>query len=147
MESKSSTNVPRIPCDRTVFALCGWETILVDLFQDVLTLNYSQERLSRYSVEWQPDDHHFARIGNPRLYQHRYRPAQLDLWQAGDVEWFVIIRTDPPRRKHRSRRGHIFILQPLSSPMGHKGNRALLLRQTNRCEEVGFSRRDCGLTE
>ena len=47
------------------------ETILVDIFQDVLTLDYHQERLSRYSVEWQPDDRHLARVGNPRLYRHR----------------------------------------------------------------------------
>ena len=53
------------------------ETIQVDLFQEVLTLDY---RLSRYSVEWQPDDRHFARVGNPRLNQHRYHSAQLDLW-------------------------------------------------------------------
>jgi hypothetical protein len=28
------------------------ETVQVDIFQDVLTLDYHQERLSRYSVEW-----------------------------------------------------------------------------------------------
>ncbi|QBD78619.1 hypothetical protein EPA93_22540 [Ktedonosporobacter rubrisoli] len=39
------------------------EIVKIDIFQDVLTLDYHLERLSRYSVEWQPDDHHIARGG------------------------------------------------------------------------------------
>ncbi len=87
------------------------ETVQVDIFHDVLTLDYHQERLSRYSVEWQPDDRHPARVGNPRLYQHHYQSPQLDLWEPGDVEWFVIIRDSPKsrRRKHQSR---ILVIQP-----------------------------------
>jgi hypothetical protein len=38
------------------------ETALVDIFQDVLTLEYNQEKLSRYSVEWRPDDRHPASV-------------------------------------------------------------------------------------
>ncbi len=54
------------------------ETVLVDIFQDVLILDYHQERLSRYCV--------------------------LELWQPGEVEWFVIIRDSAPvrRRKRKS---------------------------------------------
>ncbi len=66
------------------------ETVQVNTLQDVLTLDYNQERLSQYSVEWQPDDRHFSRVGSPRLYDHRYQSAQLELWQPGEVEWFVI---------------------------------------------------------
>ena len=87
------------------------ETIQVDLFQDVLTLDYQQERLSRYSVAWQPDDCHVARVGSPRLYHHRYQSAQLELWQPGEVEWFVIIRTNPPARRRKSR-GRVLVVQP-----------------------------------
>lgn len=87
------------------------ETIQVDIFQDVLTLDYQQERLSRYSVEWQPDDRHFARVGYPRLYQHRYQSAQLDLWQPGEVEWFVILRAAPRGRRRRGR-GRVVLIQP-----------------------------------
>jgi hypothetical protein len=88
------------------------ETALVDIFQDALTLDYNQERLSRYSVEWQPDDRHLARVGNPRLYQHRYQSAQLELWQPGEVEWFVIIRDSLPVRHRCKRKGLILVLQP-----------------------------------
>jgi hypothetical protein len=87
------------------------ETIQVDIFQDVLTLDYHQDRLSRYSVEWQPDDRHLARVGNPRLYQHLYQSAQLDLWQPGEVEWFVILRASP-RARRRKHRGRILLIQP-----------------------------------
>ena len=87
------------------------EKVQVDIFQDVLTLDYNQERLSRYSVEWQPDDHHFTRVGYPRLYDHRYQSAQLELWQPGEVEWFVIIR-DEPKSRRRKRKSHILVIQP-----------------------------------
>ncbi len=84
---------------------------LVDIFQDVLTLEYNQEKLSRYSVEWQPDDRHPARVGASRLYEHSYQSLQLELWEPGEAEWFVIIRTDPPVRR-RKRRGNIIVIQP-----------------------------------
>jgi len=87
------------------------ETVQVDIFQDVLTLDYRQEKLSRYSVEWQPDDHHLSRVGNPRLYHHRYPSAQLELWQPGEVRWFVIIRDSAPKRR-RKHRGRILVIQP-----------------------------------
>ena len=74
----------------------------LDIFQDVLTLDYNQERLSRYSVEWQPDDHHLARVGSPRLYHHRYQSTQLELWPPGEVEWFLIIREAPRSRRPSS---------------------------------------------
>ncbi len=49
--------------------LAGEEAV-VNIFQDLLTLEYQQEKLSRYSVEWQPDERHLARVGNPRLFHH-----------------------------------------------------------------------------
>lgn len=82
----------------------------MNIFQDLLTLEHNEEKLSRYSVEWQPDDRHLARIGNPRLYQHPYHSPQLELWQPGEVEWFVIIRTDP-RARHRKRKSRLLMVQ------------------------------------
>lgn len=84
---------------------------MVNIFQDLLTLEHEQEKLSRYSVEWQPDERHLARVGNPRFYQHSYPSPQQELWEAGEVEWFVIIRTDPPIRR-RKRKGRLLLLQP-----------------------------------
>jgi len=57
--------------------------VVVNLFQDVLTLEYQEQPLSRYSVEWQPDEKHLRRVGNPRLYNHPYQSGQLELWPTG----------------------------------------------------------------
>lgn len=93
---------------------------LINIFQDVLTLEYGDHPLSRYSVEWQPDDRHFLRVGNPRLYDHPYQSPQLSLWEPGDVEWFVIIRTTPPSRRHR-KKGRLLVIQPPLWASGTQG--------------------------
>lgn len=91
------------------------EKAVVNIFQDLLTLEYQQEKLSRYSVEWQPDERHLARVGNPRFFHHHYQSIQPELWEPGSVEWFVIIRTDPPVRQRKSR-GRLMVVQ-LPLPM------------------------------
>jgi Transposase DDE domain len=93
--------------------LAGQET-LVTIFQETLTLEYGAYPLSKYSVEWQPDDRHLLRVGNPRLYRHPYHTPQLPLWEPGEVEWHVIIRCEPTARRHK-RMVHSVVLQlPLS---------------------------------
>jgi Integrase core domain len=85
------------------------ERALVNLLQDVLTLEYQEQPLSRYSVEWQTDEKHLRHVGNPRLYNHPYQSAQLGLWPTGSVEWYMILRAQPygPRRKKK----HLIFLQ------------------------------------
>ena len=90
-------------------ALAG-EITQVNIFQDFLTLEYEQEKLSRYSVEWQLDERHLARVGNPRFYRHPYQSPQQELWQPGEVEWFVIIRNAPPVRR-RKRKSRLVVMQ------------------------------------
>lgn len=86
-------------------------TTSINIFQDMLTLEYEKHPLSRYSVEWQPNDTHFLRVGNPRLYHHSYQSPQLPLWEPGEVEWFVIIRAYS--KSHcRRKKGHIVLIQP-----------------------------------
>ena len=85
--------------------------VLINIFQDVLTQEYGDYPLSRYSVEWQPDDRHLLRVGNPRLYDHPYQSSQMPLWEPGEVEWYVIIRADPPMRR-RKNRGRTVLIQP-----------------------------------
>ncbi len=88
------------------------ERALVNLFQDILTLEYQEQPLARYSVEWQPDEKHLRRAGNARLYDHPYRSAQLPLWEDAAVEWYLILRADPygPRRKKKRL---VFLQMPL----------------------------------
>src|SRR5712692_3783435 len=86
---------------------------LINIFQDTLALEYGEQPLAKYSVEWQPDDKHLLRVGNPRLYDHPYQSPQLDLWPSQAVEWFVIIQATPygPRpRRNRIRR--VLVIQP-----------------------------------
>lgn len=90
--------------------LAGKKT-LVNIFQDTLTLEHGESPLSRYSVEWQPDNRHLLRVGNPRLYDHPYQNLQMALWQPGDVEWHVIIRTDPKARRQK-RKSHMVLIWP-----------------------------------
>ena len=92
--------------------LAGKRT-LVNIFQDTLTLEYGEQPLSRYSLEWQPDDKHLLRVGNPRVYEHPYQSPQLPLWEKGEVEWYVILRTDPPLRRSKSRSRIVLIQLPL----------------------------------
>ena len=89
--------------------LAGKKT-LVNIFQDLLTVEYEEQPLSKYSVEWQPDDKHLLRVGNPRLYEHPYRSLQQPLWTPGEVEWHVIIRTHPSGRR-RKRKGRVIMIQ------------------------------------
>ena len=92
-------------------ALAGEKT-LINIFQNTLALEYDEQPLSRYSVEWQPDDKHLLRVGNPRLYDHPYQSPQRLLWDSGEVEWHVIIRRDPPTHRRR-RKGRVLFIQPL----------------------------------
>jgi hypothetical protein len=44
--------------------LAGKRT-LVNIFQDTLTLEYGEQPLSRYAVQWQPDETHLRAGGQP----------------------------------------------------------------------------------
>ncbi len=55
-------------------------------------------------------DRHLLRVGNPRLYDHPYHSPQQPLWEPGEVEWYVIMCTDPPVLR-RKRRGRIVLIQ------------------------------------
>jgi putative transposase len=87
------------------------EKTLVNIFQDILTLEYEEQPLTRYSVEWAPDDRHFSRVGNPRQYDHDFQSPQLELWEPGEIEWFVVMRARPygPRPRHKAK---ILAFQP-----------------------------------
>jgi hypothetical protein len=72
-----------------------------------------QYPLAKYSVEWQPDDRHLLRVGNPRLFDHPYQSPQLELWPKEAVEWFVIIKAAPyGPRKLSKRATRIVVMQP-----------------------------------
>jgi len=53
------------------------EKVHINVFQETLAVEYDEQTLAKYSVEWQPDDEHLLRVGNPRLYDHSYQSSQL----------------------------------------------------------------------
>ncbi len=92
--------------------LAGQKT-LINIFQDMLALEYGEHALAKYSVEWQTDDKHLLRVGNPRLYNHPYQSPQLELWPSDQVEWFVIIQaTAYGSRPRRKRVARVLVMQP-----------------------------------
>ena len=74
----------------------------------------------RHISEWQPDERHLARVGNPRFFHHPYQSAQQELWEPGSVEWFVIIRTSPLVRR-RKRKSRLVVVQLPLLPDGTQG--------------------------
>jgi hypothetical protein len=93
-------------------ALAG-EKAMINIFQDTLAVEYGVHPLAKYSVEWQPDDKHLLRVGNPRLYDHPYQSPQLALWSPEAVEWFVIIRAAPHGSRPRHKRiARLLVMQP-----------------------------------
>ena len=97
--------------------LAGKKT-LINLFQDTLAIEYGEHPLAKYSVEFQPEDKHFARVGNPRLYEHPYHSPQLELWQPHEVEWYVIIRCEPSSKRRKRKVRSLLIQLPLNMEGG-----------------------------
>ena len=74
------------------------------LSKEHLTVEYGDEPLSQYVVQYQPDEKHLRTIGEPRHFETRYRTPQLDLWQQGEVEWHLVKRLPDyaPRQKKKA---------------------------------------------
>ena len=62
------------------------------LSKEHLTVEYGDEPLSQYAVQYQPDDKHLRDIREPRHFATRYRTPQFDLWQTDAVEWHLVKR-------------------------------------------------------
>ncbi len=83
----------------------------------IYTLEYREHPLAKYSVEWQPDDKHLRRIGNPRLSDHPYQSPQLELWTPDQVAWFVIMQARPYGSRSRRKRTAPILLMQLPLPL------------------------------
>jgi putative transposase len=68
------------------------EKAAVWLFGETLTLEFAEEALAQYRVEFAPDDEHFRAITEPRLFAHRFTSRQPKLWELGDGEWLKVLR-------------------------------------------------------
>jgi hypothetical protein len=70
-----------------------------------LTIEFANTPLSQFQVSYQPDKKHFRQITDPRRFETQYRSPQLDLWEAGAVEWQLVRRL--PARAARGRRAAV----------------------------------------
>lgn len=79
-------------------------TTTIWLSKEHLTVEYGDEPLSQYAVQYQPDEKYLRTILEPHHFETRYRSTQLDLWQPGEVEWHLVKRLPDyaPRRKRRA---------------------------------------------
>jgi len=89
------------------------------LYEENLTIEFSDEPLAQYAVKYQPDHQHFSTIENRRLLDTRYRSPQLLLWGPGELTWHLVQRD--PARPPRQRRAvtatqlPLFALDPTGS--------------------------------
>ncbi len=77
------------------------------LSKEHLTVEYGDEPLSQYAVQYQPDEKHLRDIKEPHHFETRYRSSQLWLWQQGEVEWHMVRRLPDyvPRKKRVAHEG------------------------------------------
>jgi hypothetical protein len=85
------------------------------LSKEHLTVEWGDEPLSHYAVQYQPDEKHLRDIVDPHRFETRFSSPQLDLWQAAEVEWHLVKRLPDyaPRQKKKGAGG--VIQQPLFS--------------------------------
>jgi transposase len=82
------------------------------LYADTLTLEFADEPLAQYKVEYQPDRRHLRQVEPVRLFATRFRSPQPPLWEVGEGEWLKVVRVPLPARRSR--------------PTGAKGVQGLL---------------------
>jgi hypothetical protein len=73
----------------------------VFLYGETLLLEFSDEPLAQYSVEYEPDRRHLRDVVVRQLFETQYHSPQLPLWELGDGEWFKVLRVaaSAPRRE------------------------------------------------
>ncbi len=68
---------------------------------ETLTIEHQDEPLSQFSVAFEPDKRHLARVDHPRLFETRFVSPQPFLWYLDGVEWRLVLKADPYRRHPR----------------------------------------------
>jgi transposase InsO family protein len=73
------------------------------LYGETLTIEFSEQPLSQYGVQYEPDHHHFRTITDRRLFETQFQSPQPTLWELGDGEWLKVLRIHPhaPRAQRK----------------------------------------------
>jgi len=73
------------------------------LYGETLLVEFSDEPLAQYSVDYEPDRRHLWTVTPRQLFETRYRSPQLSLWESGDGEWLQVQRLPRRSRERRAR--------------------------------------------
>jgi putative transposase len=65
------------------------------LYGETLTIEFSDQPLSQYAVQYEPDHRHFRTITDRRLFETQFQSPQQALWELGEGEWFKVLRVPP----------------------------------------------------
>ena len=73
------------------------------LYKETLTVEFTDQPLAQYAVEYEPDWRRLRAITDLRLFETQFRSRQQTLWQLGEDEWVKVVRVPmafPRRRRH-----------------------------------------------
>jgi hypothetical protein len=77
------------------------------LYGETLTIEFSEQPLSQYAVQYEPDQRHFRAITDRQLFETQFQSPQQTLWELGDGEWLAVLRVPPtPQSRRRQRTVH-----------------------------------------
>jgi putative transposase len=83
------------------------------LSKEHLTIEFGDEPLSQFAVQYQSDEKHLRDIVDPRRFETRFRSSQLDLWQEREVEWHLVKRLPDYAPRQRKKAVGEVVQQPL----------------------------------
>jgi hypothetical protein len=76
------------------------------LYRETLTLEFENQPLAQYAVDYEPDHRHFRAITDRRILETQFQSSQQTLWKLDDGEWLTVVRMPPaPPRRHRRAAG------------------------------------------
>jgi hypothetical protein len=65
-------------------------------YGETLLLEFSDEPVAQYRVDYEPDWRHFREISPQQLFETQYRSPRLALWELCEGEWLKVVRVPPP---------------------------------------------------
>lgn len=87
--------------------------VTVHIYTSTLKVEYQDEDLAFYTLEWQDDNKHIKEVTNPRVIETSYPSPQLTLWTLGPDEWLLFMKlSDYAARKKRKKSEVIQLLLP-----------------------------------
>ncbi len=78
--------------------------VVIWLYEEHLTVEFADEPLAQYQVEYQPNKKDLRQVTPVRLFETQYQSRQLAFWSQDTVEWHQVIREEPyaPRRRKKA---------------------------------------------